>query len=180
MNLIMVRHAHDIPGAGAEFKLSIQGRKQARDTADKIASLGVPSIDAALSSPAQRSVETLDEMCTVLSPERRDAVTLLQPGSSVADLETLLFDLAPQKPNTIILVGHEPQLSNAVLQWCGLPDNDQLDDGRPPWTLARGEAMSVFPDVVSSTVYLHSDLIQMLGRKRPLPHSKPLSQAGVF
>lgn len=180
MKLIMVRHAHDIQGGGVESELSWQGRRQARETAEKLVALGFQSIDVALSSPAKRASQTLDEMASILSLEKPGVATELQPSSDVSALEHLLWSFSPRKPDTVILVGHEPQLSNAILQWCGLPDNDQRDDDRPPWILSRGEAVSVCPDLIGSSIHLHSELIQMLGRQRPLPNKTTLPRAGVF
>jgi phosphohistidine phosphatase SixA len=180
MKLILVRHGHDMPGPNGDSCLSWQGKQQARDAAQRIRDAGVERIDVARFSPSRRATETFDEIATLIPIADSNTTTDLQPGSSVESLESLIWHCWSDEPVTFLCVGHEPQLSNAVLRWCGLPDNEESAGDRPPWILARGEGLLLRPQFERDLVRLDSEYMQFLGRTRPLPALTPRTRAGVF
>ena len=181
MKLILARHGHDMACANGSNALSWQGKKQARDLAEKVVSMGVSRVDAACSSTSQRCVQTLDEIEACVSIKMRSTANELTEGRASEDLELLVWRLWEDQQSTLLIVGHEPQISNSVLRWSGLPENGDQDLDQPPWTLARGEGLLVRPQYdEQSNIVLGAGLITFLGRTRQLPRSNLSTRAGVF
>lgn len=182
MRLILARHGHDIarPNGNA---LSSRGVHQVQETAELLFALGVTEIDVACASPSQRAKESLDQFLKVLSFADRTESPELSPGSTVDSLERLLDCCCRDGAETVLFVGHEPQLSNAVLSWCNLPENDANDASRRPWMLSRGEALLVRPACLAKGDFaftLSSELITFTGRERPISDIQKTRLDGTF
>ncbi len=71
-----------------------------------------PVADYIFSSTLVRAVQTADLIGEIYPSARREAIEQLNPGSNPAKLNKLLADLPPQ--STVLLVGHEPDLSELI------------------------------------------------------------------
>jgi phosphohistidine phosphatase SixA len=180
MKLILVRHGHDMQGSDGESCLSWQGQKQARDLADKLRAAGIDAIDVARCSPSRRTRETLQQLASAIRIGDQDTALELAPDRDVAALNTLVWRRWSDEPQCLLFVGHEPQLSNSVLRWCGLPENDPSNTQSPPWILARGEALILRPSFERTQIRLDSSCLTFVGRDRPLPIPQPTTRAGAF
>jgi len=180
MKLLLVRHGHDLPGNNGDSALSWQGKKQAAQTAQRMLDMGIRDIDAAYCSPARRAVETLSEITGIVSVNHQHCADELQPGQDPESLVSLVWRHWRDEPGVILFVGHEPQLSNAVLRWCGLPENAERGCDTPPWVLGRGEGMLLSPSFNGAEIQLSSSLVSILGRQRAFPGSRAPTRAGVF
>lgn len=180
MKLVLVRHGHDMQGADGDTCLSWQGQKQARDLADKLKAAEIASIDVARCSPSRRTRETLDCIAATIQIGDLDTAHELAPDRDASALNTLIWRRWSDEPQTLLFVAHEPQLSNAVLRWCGLPENDPHNKKSPPWILARGEALILRPTFDRTQIRLSSSCITFVGRDRPLPQPMTTARAGAF
>lgn len=114
MNLYLLRHAHalDRDEAGVESDeerpLSDQGRQQAALLADALNRLGL-SFDLVLTSPLRRAVETANELVPHL--DTRPPVTELEPLAPGWSSKKLAKHLRALEAEQVVLVGHEPDLS---------------------------------------------------------------------
>ena len=123
MNLYLMRHgialqADDPAGTlDADRPLSSKGIKRTRKIARGMRRLGL-SFDALLTSPLARARQTADLVATVLGAEALvEEISGLSPESTV---EHLLFGLTRYHDrNDVLLVGHEPLLSNSVSHLLG-------------------------------------------------------------
>ncbi len=179
MKLLVVRHGHDLPGANGDSALSLRGRKQAAKTAERIVDMGISKVDVAYSSPSRRAVETLSEIADLIPTNISNDADELQPGATTDSLASLVWRHWQEEPDVLLLVGHEPQLSNTVLRWCGLPENSSSRD-TAPWVLTRGEGMLLSPSFQDARIQLSSSLVTFLGHQRSLPRSSSSTRAGVF
>ena len=104
----MLRHAEAEEGSpDADRPLTSKGREQARVVGAALAALGV-SLDACLSSPRVRSLDTAKIAC-----EQLDGVEVqLEPklGGGPFDAEALAAGLGDE----VMLVGHDPDFSMVV------------------------------------------------------------------
>jgi phosphohistidine phosphatase len=105
--IYLLRHGEAEPRTGddAARRLTAKGERQARDAGRALAELGV-RIDACLSSPKVRSLETARLACEALGVEVE--VTEALAGGPFDALE-----LAAGRGN-VLLVGHEPDFSAEV------------------------------------------------------------------
>ncbi len=117
MELVVVRHdvAEDRdPGAGAradaERPLTREGRKRAARAARGLATL-IEKADRVASSPLVRALETARPIAAELGLEVEE-VDALAPGAKPAALADWLRTLG--KVDTVVVVGHEPNLSELV------------------------------------------------------------------
>ena len=112
MRLILVRHAEAGPGQpDAERSLTAGGREAARALAARLAE---ESPDAVLSSPLLRARETAAPIAeaagVALETDER-----LAPGASADDLR----DVVAGRGETVVVVAHQPDLSEIVLALTG-------------------------------------------------------------
>ena len=114
MNLYLLRHGIAVErGAGqyrndAERPLTPKGRRKMRRVAGAMRAMELSS-DVILSSPLLRARQTAELVVTALHYRHRLELTeLLAPGVSAAGLVRRLKQL---KPQNVLLVGHEPDLS---------------------------------------------------------------------
>ena len=117
MNLYLMRHGIALPGndpavtKDADRPLSPKGIKRTRKIAEGIRRLDL-SFDVLLTSPLARARQTADLVAAALGAEARiEEISELAPESTV---EHLLVGLTRyQDRGDLLLVGHEPLLSNA-------------------------------------------------------------------
>lgn len=173
MLLVLQRHGHDLPDAKGTSVLSAQGRSSVRANAETLASTCLSHFRVGISSPSARCRETLQEMSQHLSIGRTLVSDQLSSGSDPRSLEALLLGfLETERPPSLLIVGHEPQLTNSVLSWLGQPDDSSEPSG-PRWTLSRGECMYIAPEVLGSTFSLHARPVLSSARTFPYRPSTP-------
>ncbi|MEX2195160.1 MAG: histidine phosphatase family protein [Thermoleophilaceae bacterium] len=103
----LLRHAHAADGSpDAERPLSERGRGQARAVSAALRALGV-ELDACLTSPRVRAVETATLVCEPLGV---DVEIDAQLNGGPFDARTL----AAGRGDEVLLVGHDPDFSTAV------------------------------------------------------------------
>ena len=114
MNLYLLRHGIAAErGAGryrndAERPLTAKGRRKLRRAAAAMHAMDL-SFDVILSSPLVRARQTAELIVEALHCRHRLELTdLLAPGARIAGLVRRLKQLKPQR---VLLVGHEPDLS---------------------------------------------------------------------
>ncbi|HEY7219882.1 MAG TPA: phosphohistidine phosphatase SixA [Candidatus Binatia bacterium] len=123
MNLYLMRHgialAQDDPSVAndAERPLTGKGVKRMRKAAKGVRRLNIP-FDAILTSPALRARQTAEIIATALNIEARlEEISGLAPESTV---EHLMFGLTRYQDRAhVLLVGHEPLLSNTAAALLG-------------------------------------------------------------
>ena len=109
MRLVIVRHAEAAPGDPDELRsLTPQGRAQARALAAELHDRGIAA-DAVVTSPLLRARETA---AVLGEPEIEER---LAPGATPEDVR----DAATGRGETVIVVGHQPDCSEAVLALAG-------------------------------------------------------------
>jgi phosphohistidine phosphatase len=108
----LLRHGDAERGSpDAERPLTDKGRRQARAAGAALRELGV-EIDACLTSPKKRAAETAVLACEPLGVEPQDEPKLA--GGRFDPVE-----LAAGNGDEVLLVGHEPDFSNAVRDLTG-------------------------------------------------------------
>jgi phosphohistidine phosphatase len=114
MRVLIVRHAEAAPGAPDELRtLTLAGREQARILGETLRESGF-SADAVVTSPFLRARETADALALA-----RPAVDeRLAPGATPDDLR----QAAAGRGETVVLVGHQPDCSQAVAAFTGGPE----------------------------------------------------------
>ena len=104
MRLFLVRHAHSDPGEPDELRpLSARGREQARELAERLATIE-PALVVA--SPLLRARETASAIAKATGAELR-VDERLAPG---ADAEAVL-DAIEGADGPVVAVGHQPDCS---------------------------------------------------------------------
>ena len=119
MNLYFMRHGIAVDradsGAGSgdrERQLTPKGIKRMTKAARGLVTLSL-SFDRILTSPLERARQTAKIVAQTLQLENRvEEVEQLSPEQSAQDLLRALVPYSDQKQ--ILLVGHEPQLSNTI------------------------------------------------------------------
>ena len=117
MNLYFMRHgiAVDRADSGSgdrERQLTSKGIKRMNKAAKGLVTLSL-SFDRILTSPLERARQTAKIVAQTLQLENRvEEVEQLSPEQSAQDLLRALVPYSDQKQ--ILLVGHEPQLSNTI------------------------------------------------------------------
>ena len=108
----LLRHGDAEPGSpDADRPLTEKGRRQARAAGAALKALGV-QIDACLTSPKLRAADTAALACEPLGIEPREEPTLA--GGRFDPVE-----LAAGLGEEVLLVGHEPDFSEAVREITG-------------------------------------------------------------
>ena len=117
MNLYLLRHGIAVERGArryandAERPLTAKGRRKLRRAAAAISAMEL-SFDVILSSPLVRARQTAELIAKTLHCRHRLQLTeSLAPGSNAAGLVQRLRQL---KPQSALLVGHEPDLSALV------------------------------------------------------------------
>jgi len=130
MMLYVVRHAiaEDAPAGGddAARKLTPEGRRKMAGVARGLRALRVAP-DVVLTSPLVRAVETARIVVGALrdAPEPRELDGL---ASDVAAADTLKALRPFARSKHVMIVGHEPNLSNVIaLLLTGAPDGATID-----------------------------------------------------
>ena len=112
MRILIVRHAEAAPGEPDELRpLMPEGREHARALGGRLRTEGfVP--DVIVTSPLLRARETAAALALgdPVVDER------LAPGASPADVR----DAASDRGDIVLLVGHQPDCSQAVLELAGV------------------------------------------------------------
>jgi phosphohistidine phosphatase len=119
MNLYFMRHGIAVDradsGAGSgdrERQLTPKGIKRMNKAAKGLTALSL-TFDRILTSPLERARQTAKIVAQTLQLENRvEEVEQLSPEQSAQDLLSALVPYSDQKQ--ILLVGHEPQLSNTI------------------------------------------------------------------
>jgi phosphohistidine phosphatase len=125
MELYLLRHGMAVERGGRGFEddaarpLTAKGRRQVRKSAGAIAKLAGP-FDLILSSPLLRAKQTAEIVARKWGLKKRLKFSnALAPGGAARHLVRLLGREKPA-PKTVLLVGHEPDLSLLVsLLTCG-------------------------------------------------------------
>lgn len=131
MKLIIVRHAEAVersPEVSEEWRfLTGEGRVFFRKTARTMLEKGI-SPDLILTSPLIRAVQTADILAETLSyTGPLIATNKLAPGFDVTDLDDILTQHG--SANELVLVGHEPDLSDLVASLLSLASNIKFKKG---------------------------------------------------
>jgi phosphohistidine phosphatase len=114
MQLVIVRHAEAAPGDPDELRpLTAAGREQARALGRQLRGQGLRP-DAVVSSPLLRARET----AAALGLGESDVDERLAPGATAADIR----DSATGRGETVVVVGHQPDCSQAVAAISGGPE----------------------------------------------------------
>ena len=130
IELVLVRHAkagdHD-PAKypdDSQRPLTDIGRKQMHQVAKGLSRI-LPEADLILSSPYARAAETAEILAPIFSPKRPvELYKELSPGGSLKALLTHLQKM-PNR-SLVMLVGHEPDLSEMAAQMIGAEGTDGL------------------------------------------------------
>ncbi len=110
--IYLLRHGDAEPGNGDDGarRLTPKGERQARDAGRALATLGA-AIDACLTSPKLRALETARLACEALGTVPETAAELRGGGFDSLALTAGRGD--------VLLVGHEPDFSNEVARLTG-------------------------------------------------------------
>lgn len=176
MTLLVFRHGHDLRMNGAaENSLSRQGREQVAHTVTAFKSLHDTPVSRVLTSPALRAVETAEIIAAALGGFSVEQTDGLRWSSTSDQLDALVGRVDSLPGELTVLVGHEPNLGNAILRWSGRPENDPEDTSRLNWTLARGSAALLTPSLSHGVLRVDPATISLIGvgvRPLPLPNEK--------
>ena len=105
--LWLLRHGDAAQGSpDAARPLTDKGRAQSTAAGEALAALGV-ELDACLTSPKVRAVETATLACSALAVEPR-----VEPALAGGSFDAL--ELGVGLGDEVLLVGHDPDFSNAV------------------------------------------------------------------
>jgi phosphohistidine phosphatase len=139
MDLILWRHA-DAAAGGDDLarELTPRGREQAARVAGWLRA-HLPDDYVLRVSPARRAQQTAAALASLITTEK-----LLAPGASV---EAILK--AAGKEGTVILVGHQPDLGQAIAYLlCGEARDWAVEKGALWWLAGRSVRTVVSPDLL--------------------------------
>lgn len=129
MRLYFLRHAAALDGPDDALRpLSPEGRQQARKLARFLKRGGI-SFDLAFTSPLVRARETLDLVLPITNaaaPIKPQVTSALLNETSATQFANWLARL-PQTAGHVLLVGHEPTLSERVRRLLGLLNEEALE-----------------------------------------------------
>jgi phosphohistidine phosphatase len=119
MELFLLRHGLAVERGtrgfanDADRPLTPEGRRQLRKIAQAMKLMDL-NLTLIWSSPFLRAQQTAELVAAELSLKKRLAIAAeLQPGGDAAKLIQTISALKP-KPEKVLLVGHEPDLSNLI------------------------------------------------------------------
>ena len=126
--VVLLRHgiAEDKSGdrSDAERKLTETGKRRMKKIARALARV-FPEAEALYSSPLVRAVETSAAVEKAYGGELRTQTTeLLKPDADVKDFRRLLADMTAQ---FAIFVGHEPNLTEIMLDLTGMRSHSEIE-----------------------------------------------------
>ena len=131
MKLVIIRHAKAIlrgsPGYDDDMTRPLTDKGFAQFTrAARWLGSSLRSVDAVFCSPAVRTAQTAELLAKEAKWPQAQTASELSPGSSPADVLTLVSTLQPE--GSYVLVGHEPMMSELVsILVAGRPDALALD-----------------------------------------------------
>jgi phosphohistidine phosphatase len=137
MDLILWRHAEaEEGGSDLARALTSKGRKQAARVAEWLQQR-LPAKFALLASPAVRAQQTAEALGAKIRTVER-----LAPGAGVSDiLEAAGW---PEHKGTVVVVGHQPDLGNAVAYLMSGSKGDwSLKKGALCWVTSRDKEPQV-------------------------------------
>lgn len=112
MRLLIVRHAKAAPGDPDELRqLTPEGREHARALGERLRRDGFTP-DAVVTSPLLRARET----AAALGLGEPEVDERLAPGASPDDVRDAAFG----RGDTVVVVGHQPDCGQAVLELAGV------------------------------------------------------------
>ncbi len=126
MRLYFLRHADALPGADDAVRpLSKLGQRQSKAVADLLVNAGIV-FDAAYTSPLVRARETAE---IVLPVTNRDKRLILELTDALLNEERNFTGWLKQIPDgkNILLVGHNPSISNHISRLLKWPANSTFD-----------------------------------------------------
>jgi len=127
MKLYFLRHAEALPGEDdAARPLSLTGKKEAQSLGRFLKNVGV-AFDAAFTSPLVRARQTAEivlKICGEVSPAELDLTEALQNETSQKAFDRWLKELP--EANKVLLVGHEPTLSERVRRLLTIASTERL------------------------------------------------------
>lgn len=122
MKLLLLRHGHDLAGPDGESVLSRQGREQVATSIDQARELGILGFDLALCAESLRARQSLDVAAQRVSLARSLLCAAIHPDAAA---ERLLEALYANRPDvtipTVLVVGHEPQLTHVMFALSAAP-----------------------------------------------------------
>lgn len=123
MQIILVRHADAENTITSDFarKLTDKGHKQSKKLARYLSEICIKA-DVILTSPLVRAKETAEYLNKKLSPEIFTEDETLACGMHPEDACSLIRS-QPEDAGSIIMVGHEPDLSSLAAYLCGMRDS---------------------------------------------------------
>lgn len=167
MIVLFLRHGHDLPGPAGENSLSSLGRHQVRATIEQAAQGGIERFDLALTSEALRARETLELASHHIPVDREIVSSAVHPAAPPERIfEEFLSHLDAPDEAVVLVVGHEPQLTNAIFLAAGAapPPPDQRRD-----LLQRGEGVFAPLRLHDSQIKLDPDDLVFFGEEyRPV------------
>jgi phosphohistidine phosphatase len=117
--LYLVRHADAEPGDPDELReLSLLGREQARELAERLREDGVAP-GAILTSPLLRARQTATELGRALGVEA-EPDERLAPGATANGLRAALEG----RGDTVVAIGHQPDCGQIAAELTGGPEPD--------------------------------------------------------
>jgi phosphohistidine phosphatase len=115
MDLYILRHgiAEDVSASGADRDrvLTVEGRRKTHESGKALRGLGI-EFDRVLSSPFARAWQTAEIIVEELGCTR--LLTRCEALSSGAPLKNLLDELTKITCSSLLIVGHEPDLSRLI------------------------------------------------------------------
>jgi phosphohistidine phosphatase len=127
MRLVIIRHAVAVPRGTPDMEdddrpLTPKGRKRFRQAARGLAAV-LKRPDALLTSPLPRARQTAELAAKAWGKVKVSETPVLAGGT----FENLALALAPfGKGETVVVVGHEPDLSELLGRLLGTPHDDRL------------------------------------------------------
>jgi phosphohistidine phosphatase len=127
-NLYFLRHAiagqHEAPENDDERALTASGIKKMEKAAENIAKI-VKSFDVILSSPLKRADQTATIVAHAVGYKAKiEYSDLLRPGAQIGTLMSSLAKYGNKEKQSILLVGHEPDMSKMISSLIGTsPDS---------------------------------------------------------
>ena len=123
--LYFLRHAFagqpEAPEVDDDRPLTKSGISKMEKSAESIASI-VKSFDVILSSPLKRAHQTASIIAREMGyKDKIEYSDFLRPGAQIDKLMTSLAKYGREEKQNVLLVGHEPDMSNIISLLTGMP-----------------------------------------------------------